>query len=61
MPTLTKQAPERRFSGAVAHDFGSLHRKEKAPEVSPRRYALGIDAFRSRPQARFFASEALKR
>ena len=28
--------PQRLFSGAVAHDFGSLHRKRKAPEVSPR-------------------------
>ena len=28
--------PQRRFSGAVAHDFGSLDRKRKAQEVSPR-------------------------
>ena len=27
---------QRRQSGATAHDFGSLHRKQKAPEVSPR-------------------------
>ena len=33
MPTLTKQASERRFSGAEAHDFGSLHRVAGAPEV----------------------------
>ena len=26
--------PQRRQSGAVAHDFVSLHRKQKAPEVS---------------------------
>ena len=29
--------PQRRFSGAAANDFGSFHRKRKAPEVSPRR------------------------
>ena len=33
---LLSKPPQRRQSGAVAHDFGSLHRKEKAPEVSPR-------------------------
>lgn len=36
MPALTKQALERRFSGAVAHDFGSLHSTKK-----PRRYLRG--------------------
>ena len=50
MPTLTKQAPERRFSGAVAHDFGSHHRKQKAPEGSPRQCVMG-----------FFASKAASR
>ena len=34
---LLSKPPQRRFSGAAAHDFGSLHRKRKAPEVSPRR------------------------
>ena len=33
---LLSKPPQRRFSGAAAHDFGSLHRKRKAPEVSPR-------------------------
>ena len=36
MPTLTTQALERRFSWAVAHDLGSLHRTKK-----PRRYLRG--------------------
>ena len=34
--------PERRISGAEAHDFGSLHRKEKAPEESPRQCVMGL-------------------
>ena len=29
---LLNKPPQRRQSGAVAHDFGSLHRKQKAPE-----------------------------
>ena len=33
---LLSKPPQRRQSGAEAHDFGSLHRKQKAPEVSPR-------------------------
>ena len=33
---LLSKPPQRRQSGAAAHDFGSLHRKRKAPEVSPR-------------------------
>ena len=33
---LLSKSPQRRQSGAVTHDFGSLHRKEKAPEESPR-------------------------
>ena len=33
---LLSKPPQRRQSGAVAHDFSSLHRKQKAPEVSPR-------------------------
>ena len=33
---LLSKPPQRRLSGAAAHDFGSLHRKRKAPEVSPR-------------------------
>ena len=34
---LHKASPQRRQSGAVAHDFGSLHRKIKMP----RRYLRG--------------------
>ena len=34
--------PQRRFSGAVAHDFGSFLRKQKAPEVSPRQCVRDI-------------------
>ena len=34
---LLSNPPQRRPSGAVAHDFGSHHRKRKAPEESPRR------------------------
>ena len=39
---LLSKPPQRRQSGAAAHDFGSLHRKEKAPEVSPRLCVMGL-------------------
>ena len=39
---LLSKPPQRRISGAYAHDFGSLHRKQKAPEVSPRQCVRDI-------------------
>ena len=38
--------PQRRQSGAVAHDFGSLHRKIKMPRRYLRGNALGIETKR---------------
>ena len=39
---LLSKPPQRRPSGATAHNFGSLHRKQKAPEVSPRQCVRDI-------------------
>ena len=39
---LLSNPPQRRPSGAVAHDFGSLHRKRKSPGVSPRLCVMGL-------------------